>query len=131
VEQVSSDTERRKRKRKRKSLTELNYPNLHFNNYEGISLLYSSLLSYYAENAMTLVKTLDYWKCRELIDIASSGRINPEDKLQVAENTKFNKFLDDISYRKHEWEHLSDKFNLWQIKKRSENIFSNDDSNNE
>jgi hypothetical protein len=43
-------------------------------------------------------------------------------KLQEVKNNAFNNMLDCISYRKVNWECLPEKYNLWQIKKRSSSL---------
>jgi hypothetical protein len=80
------------------------------------------LLSSYPENGLKLYNSLDYWQCRELLDISSNGRINPEGKLQLLENEVFNTFLDKYSLSKFNWLTLDEPINLWNIKNRTEEI---------
>lgn len=86
-------------------------------------LLLNALLNLYEHNALQLYKTLSYQECKELIDIATSGRATPEDKMQEIENDKFNKFLDKVSYNKFRWTHLGD-VNLWEIKDMSPKLLN-------
>lgn len=85
-------------------------------------MLLSCLIGAYPENGYELYRTRDYWSCRELIDIANNGRINPEDKLQKVANTAFNDLLDRRAYKKHSWMYLPEKYNLWQIQAKSNRI---------
>lgn len=87
-------------------------------------LLLNALLNLYEGQAFELYKNLSYAECRELVDIASSGRVAPEDNLQHLENTRFNSFLDNISYNKFRWAHLDNTYNLWQIKDVSPKLLS-------
>lgn len=82
-------------------------------------MLLNCLLSSYPENGLALYNSLDYWQCRELLDISSSGRINPEGKLQLLENKIFNMFLDKYSLTKFNWYSLDKPMNLWDIKKKT------------
>lgn len=81
-------------------------------------MMLSCLLSAYPEHGLDLFKSLDYWQCKDLIDIANNAKINPTDKLQSSINNRFNKYLDDYSYKRFEWMYLPKKLNLWQIRKQ-------------
>jgi hypothetical protein len=77
------------------------------------------LLNAYPENGLELYRTLDYWQCKELIDIANDAKINAGDRLQQVENSLFNKFIDKFVDTKFDWNYLPEKLSLRQIKKKS------------
>ena len=85
-------------------------------------MLLHGLLVTFPENGLELYNTLDYWACKELLEVASSAKMNPGDKLQEVKNDAFNELLDDISYRKFPWECIPVKYNLWQIKEHSTSL---------
>lgn len=85
-------------------------------------MLLHGLLVTFPENGLQLYNTLDYWACKELLEVSSSAKMSPGDKLQEVKNNAFNNMLDCISYRKVNWECLPEKYNLWQIKKRSSSL---------
>lgn len=82
------------------------------------------LLTAFPENGLTLYNTLDYWRCKDLLDINSNGKIDPGTRIQEDKNAAFNEFLDANSFKKLEWSFIEGKFNLWQIKKKSEDLLN-------
>lgn len=87
-------------------------------------ILLNALVSTYEHLGLELYKTHSYQDCRELLDIASQGRQNPEDKLQEIENNRFNLFLDKVAYNKFKWAHMSESHNLWRIKDMSSKLLN-------
>jgi hypothetical protein len=85
-------------------------------------------MSAYPENGLQLYRTLDYWECKDLLDIKGISNCNPGDRLQLHKNGIFNQYLDEIAYKKVDWQFLPKKYNLFDIKRETENINS-DDSN--
>lgn len=72
-------------------------------------MILNCLLSGYPENALELFRTLDYWECKELLDINSSSKSSPTERLQELENDKLNNLLDKKAYNKVKWMYLEDK----------------------
>lgn len=85
----------------------------------------------YEHKGLDIYKTHDYYECRELIDIASTGKQIPEDRLQELANERFNMFLDEVAYNKFKWLHIPQKKNLWQIKAVSAELLNQSVSNPE
>lgn len=73
----------------------------------------------FPETGLQLYKSLDYWQCKELLDISSNAKRNPGDKLQQKENDRFNSYLDKTAYNKYKWKYLDKPFNLFQIKDKT------------
>lgn len=89
-------------------------------------------MSAYPENGLQLYKTLDYWECKDLLDVKGLANCNPSDRLQLYKNDILNKYLDTVAYRKFEWQFLPKRYDLFGIKRETENITSdtsNIDSN--
>jgi hypothetical protein len=84
-------------------------------------MLYT-LISAFPETGYQLYQKLDYWECRDLLEISTSGKVNPGDKLQSRKNDDFNSFLDKIAYDNMTWQFLPSKYNLWGIKTQTERL---------
>lgn len=82
------------------------------------------MVSTYEHHGLEIYKTHSYHDCRELLDIASQGRQNPQDRLQELENDRFNLFLDKVAYNKFRWAHMPELHNLWQIKNMSPKLLN-------
>lgn len=96
--------------------------------FPGSTILLNSLLLSYPENGLELYRTLDYWECRDLLDIKSLAACNPGDRLQLHKNQIFNQYLDSTAYKKFEWQFLPKRYNLFAIKRETENINNDTES---
>ena len=85
-------------------------------------LMLNSLVSAYPQSGYDLYKKLDYWDCKELLDIISSSKSDPEETLQEKENTLFNNCLDEKAYNKFRWLFLDEKYNLFDIYNKSKEL---------
>jgi hypothetical protein len=81
------------------------------------------LLASFPESGLELYNTLDYWTCRELLDVGGDARINPEHKKQEEYNSKFANYLNKRHLKKFLWQEIPLKKNLRQIKKSSYDAF--------
>lgn len=86
------------------------------------------LMTAFPENGWFLYNTLDYWQVKELLDISSTGKCNPADRIQVLRNTQFNEYLDSVAYKKYDWQFVEKRYNLFQIITETEKITENEDA---
>jgi hypothetical protein len=104
----------------------LNYPSYFHDEFPGSMILLSTLITAFPENGLEMYKTLDYWECKDLLDIKGIGSCNPSDRLQLHKNNIFNDYLDSVAYSKFDWQFLPNKYNLFVIKRETENIALSD-----
>jgi hypothetical protein len=88
--------------------------------FPGSLVMLNALLSAYPNHGLIFYKTLDYWECKDLLEIANSSKTNPPDRLQARKNDVFNHFLDTHANIKFEWSFVDSKYNLWDIKIQTE-----------
>lgn len=98
-------------------LTQLNFPKVKEDKYEGSNILLSCLLTAYPENGLEIYRKYDYWTCKELLDINSSGKENPANKIQLENNDRFNEYLDTFADKRITWQYKDKKYSLRQIQK--------------
>lgn len=86
------------------------------------------LISAFPENAMELYSTCDYWACKELLELNNSQKINQEENNQAVENSVFNEYLNQNSYKKFNWVDVDTKMSLWDIQKLCKECLLNHNS---
>ncbi|MGL5923683.1 hypothetical protein [Chroococcidiopsis sp.] len=82
-------------------------------------MLLNSLLCAFPENGIELYRSIDYWQCRELLDLSSDGRMSSEDRIQAAENHVFNTYLDRTASNKIAWVEIEELLDLRDIYEKS------------
>lgn len=82
----------------------------------------NSLLASFPESGLQLYREMDYWECKELLDIASTSKASPGDRLQIYKNELFNKFLNSVAKRKFKWQFIESRLDLRQIRVKTKEI---------
>lgn len=81
-----------------------------------------ALITAFPNEGYTFYKNLDYWECKDLLEVSTLAKINPSDKLQCKKNEDFNLFLDFNATKTLDWQFLEERYNLWDIKKHTETV---------